>query len=469
MSAQEYTYTFADVRDELAPVYIANSRTPDVTEIRAAIHDQQLASLSCSPMPAPVADIVDMALAVYVADRFSSFCDGDRTRIHVTLPVRHPELLNTANIAYELHHLLYLYTGDEWSFHFRERCAMARVSEQQAALVSIVGSGEPVEVALWSGGLDAMAGLYSRRRQLSAARSYTLLGTGGNSIIHDIQRQTIQAARESFPDSGKRPITLIQVPIELSDSHQIRKNRTPRTRGFVFLLLGAVCALLEGQDVLHVYENGIGAINLPFRSSEVGLDHSRAVHPVLLRAMGRFVSLLVQRPFRFFNPFEFKTKGQVCAELINDGIVGPIDETISCDRRHRRRPMQCGRCTSCLLRRQALAVNSVQEPTDRYVITLDMAAGKQPGFTDRIHLQAMLAQVEDLKSALRAPTPWIRLEECYVDLADVVADIAEEQSISAEAVQEDLRAMYEHYVLEWGRVRAVLCQGLLPDIHLRSA
>jgi len=78
------------------------------------------------------------------------------------------------------------------------------------------------------------------------------------------------------------------------------------------MLLGAVCALLADQQLLHIYENGVGAINLPFRASEVGLDHTRAVHPISLFEMSDTVSRITQASFRFVNPFVYSTKAK-CA------------------------------------------------------------------------------------------------------------------------------------------------------------
>lgn len=251
MNQADYLYNFTDVRDGLCTVSVVASHKQEVTEIRAGIGDDELTPISCTVMPDSIADMVDLALAVYTADRLSCSLDGNQCRIQVDLPVRHPELLGKAHVTDQLQHLLYLYTGDDWSFAFRKRTASARLPERQAALMNAVDPTTPKEVALWSGGLDSLAGLYSRRRTLHTAQSYTLLGTGGNSIVHEIQRSVVQAARAHFPDIAKRPITLIQVPIRLSDTGHMRKNGTPRTRGFVFLLLGAVCAVLEGQDVLQ--------------------------------------------------------------------------------------------------------------------------------------------------------------------------------------------------------------------------
>src|SRR5205085_10815902 len=133
-------------------------------------------------------------------------------------------------------------------------------------------------------------------------------------------------------------------------------NRIPRSRGFVFLLLGAVCALLEGKDELFVYENGIGAINLNYGSPEVGLDQSRAVHPISLIEMSHLVSNTLDAPFAFHNPFLFTTKAQMC-EVFNRlpeqflvQVNRLVSKTVSCDRRSRipKELMQCGCCSSCL-------------------------------------------------------------------------------------------------------------------------
>jgi len=53
----------------------------------------------------------------------------------------------------------------------------------------------------------------------------------------------------------------------------------------------------------------------------------------------------------------------MCQALVEAGCVDLAFETISCDRLHREKPMQCGYCSSCLLRRQALAVQRVEDQT----------------------------------------------------------------------------------------------------------
>jgi hypothetical protein len=144
-------------------------------------------------------------------------------------------------------------------------------------------------VTLWSGGLDSLAGLYNRLSGEPSAR-YILLGTGSNTILHSTQQQVAVRLRSRFP--GR--IRLVQIPIRLDESTALRKEPRQRSRGFVFMLLGAACAYLAGKTTLSVYENGIGAINLPFRASEVGLDHTRSSHPLSLLYMSNLVTELLE-------------------------------------------------------------------------------------------------------------------------------------------------------------------------------
>lgn len=466
MIQTDYLYTFSDITDGFCKVQVVKHDRPMQTEIFAAINDQSMASLPCCGMPTPLADAVDLALAVYVADRLSTARTRERKRIEIVLPVRHPEILGSNHILRHLQDVLFSYTEDNWFFKFTRRLASGRLAERQSTLLRLRAPDESTEVALWSGGLDALAGLYSRRNGIRAAGSYTLFGTGGSTIVHAIQRRVAEAVRREFPNAFRHPMTLIQVPVQLSDTRGLPKNSSPRARGFVFLLLGAVCASLEGQTSLYVYENGIGAINLPFRSSEIGLDHSRAVHPLLLYKMAELVSQLLGQHFTIHLPFRFVTKTELCAKLVDDGVISPIDQAVSCDRRHHEIPMQCGCCSSCILRRQALAANSVVEPDDRYVVTSRRDPMDELEDSAQLHLRAMLSQVADLERDLQSATPWHDLTNRYPELADIADEIAAHDGLEAESIQKSLIRMYAAYVAEWRTVRHIVGRGLLPNDEL---
>ncbi|WP_017304273.1 hypothetical protein [Spirulina subsalsa] len=110
---------------------------------------------------------------------------------------------------------------------------------------------------------------------------FSLFGTGSNDFIYNKQKVVAEEIQKIFPNR----IQLFRVPIRFcnKDNHEkYIKNKLSRARGVVFTILGSACAYLMGENTLYLYENGIGAINLPYRQSDLGLAHSRSVHPKTL-------------------------------------------------------------------------------------------------------------------------------------------------------------------------------------------
>jgi hypothetical protein len=229
------------------------------------------------------------------------------------------------------------------------------------------------------------------------------------------------------------------------------RNRYQRSRGFVFLLLGAICACLEGQKALYIYENGIGAMNLSFREAEVGLDHARAVHPLSVLKMKALVSHLFQDEFMFVNPFLFQTKAELCVLLRNSPVEQFVHRTISCDSRPRLggRPPQCGACSSCLLRRQALAAIGIVDSTTYHKMELDEPA-------DRLPLEAMLMQIETLHTCFASADPWVSLRTRYPSLVKVVDRLSKSTREAPESLITQILRLYEQYMREWDRTRSML-------------
>jgi hypothetical protein len=412
MSQPDYTFMFDDLSDGYTSVQWIHQHAHQPTQtFRVRVNDQQFhwkrhweRRYHLSPL---LADCVDLACAIAVADRLSSRTRSRSCSILIRLPVRHPELLGGSPTLHHLQDILYWYTQDQWCFDFPPRSAYGRLAERQRTFLNPSPSDPPTEVALWSGGLDSLAGLYSQVKNGTASSQYVLFGTGANTFIQSRQRDAAQTIEALFP--GR--ITLVQVPLWLDDTKEMRKHSLQRSRGFVFLLLGAVCAMLEGQQVLSVYEKGIGAINLPFTRAEVGLDHSLSVHPVSLIRMGEFITHLFGSPFTFRNPFLFQTKAQMCAPLTTSAAFERLVlSTFTCDRYLRERPQQCGRCSSCLLRRQAIAALNVEDPTS-YSMTTAPHHGHKSRISDSDHLRAMEAQVASLRSCLAAEDQTWRVDQ----------------------------------------------------------
>lgn len=451
MSGLDYTFTVEHIGERFkeSELSITDNHTNETLTIQIIVNDKQLPLLNYQALPALLSDLIDLAVAVHLADRLGkkhgrmprSLAEMPR-HILLRLPVRTHERLNTPYVREKLRDILYWFTEDFWSFEFLPYERWGRSTQTQLILPFLSPSIPTAKTALWSGGLDAFAGAF---QQLLAddTTHYTLFGTGSNGYMNKVQVKTAYALAELFPGRTN----LVQLPFGLKDtSNEARKSSSMRSRGFVFLLLGAVCAYQEGQDTLYVHENGIGAINLPFRKSEVGVDHSRSVHPLSLRSMGELLSTIFEQKFSFKNPFLFWTKAQMCKELLTDHVAAQVFATVSCDRRHRASVMQCGYCSSCLLRRQAIAVHSDSDGTG-YQIT-DSVSRKLKR-EDATHYRAMLAQVEDMKALLAAPDSWRKMARHYKTLMDIMENGDEPQ----ERTQTQILHLYQRYVYEWEYIK----------------
>lgn len=449
MREADYEYTFTDIKESLDFVQVNDHQNGREYRLRVAIDDSQLRSLSNDRLSGNIADLVDIALAVYTADRLSVRKEQVPRRLHINLPVRFPEVLSSQRVIEHLQSVLYLFTSDHWTFTFvsRKSCSR-RPLEWQLCLMPPVEYTTPKRVSLWSGGIDSLAGLC---HYLVAEPNvqHILFGTGANTYVDNLQRKLKEAVQKQFPENR---IDLIQVPICLRETVNCRgKNRSMRTRGFIFMLLGATCAYVQGQNTLYIYENGVGAINLPFRASEVGLDHARSVHPISLQRMSELVSLILGETFVFHNPFLFWTKAEMCNVFVETATTKLIWNTITCDRRHRAKVNQCGWCSSCLLRRQALAAAGITDQT-QYVMTHIRQAQSH----EESHLRAMLHQVESFQGALSQPDPWYHLSKKYYNLGEIVDQISEYEGLSNETVIRKLLRLYQQYTSEWCKVEHLI-------------
>lgn len=431
--------------------FIDHSQGKELT-VGINVDDEAFGYRVQAEFPAIIADLVDLAVAIHASDRLAPHhLGGKPRRLQVVLPVRHPELLSAEPFRTKLEELLDWATGSEWVFDFQKRIVAERLVEHQSLPIAPKGC----EVALWSGGLDALAGLYTRL-QMYPEKSFVLFGTGSSDQVYNRQGKVAQTVQSIFPSR----CTLFRVRIRFQDSGMQLKNKLSRSRGVVFTLLGAACAYLMGQRVLCVYENGIGAINLPYRASAVGLDHSRSVHPLTLLMVSDVVSKLLGEEFRVQNPFLFWTKAKMCKTLAEDGRNDLVSLTMSCDSPHRQQPIQCGYCSSCLLRRQALFANDLEDRT-RYVLFHGNRRPKESS----LHLSHMLVQVNTLRNLLSVSDEmglqWEALTREFPVLDDILDRSARAENLLPLDMRNLLIQLYRSYVSEWDTVKSQIAVGPL--------
>ncbi|NJL00570.1 MAG: hypothetical protein HC910_08375 [Spirulinaceae cyanobacterium SM2_1_0] len=453
----DFTLLFESVMNSGGNICLHDYSGNTESNVRIAVDDSEFSYRTQKEFPSIVADIIDLAVAIHAADRLiSQSLRQQQTKIHIVLPIRHPEILNQSSFQNKLSSFLEWATGSRWIFEFSKRVDLGRFVEQQPLLAS----SDPYidEVVLWSGGLDALAGLYTHLKE-NRQISFMLFGTGSNDNAYARQKQIFQALLPSFPNR----LNLCRVPIRFSESNLHIKNKIPRARGVVFTLLGAACTYLMGQKVLYLYENGIGAINLPYRKSAVGLDHSRSVHPLTLLRVSDLMSEIMGEEFRVRNPFLFWTKAEMCQQLSEDARHDLPPLTKSCDSPHRKQPIQCGYCSSCILRKQALAASQIEDRT-HYIVP----HGIRPVGDIRLHRQNMLAQVSTLKRLLNysedAIPRWESLTRRFPDLDDIVDRTHGMESLTPPEMRKNLIRLYQTYVLEWDAVEPQISRAFLSQV-----
>ena len=250
------------------------------------------------------------------------------------------------------------------------------------------------------------------------------------------------------------------MPIRFRNGNKHSKNNVPRARGVAFTLLGSACAYLMGQSTLYLYENGIGAINLPYRKSAVGLDHTRSVHPQTLLLVSDLVSELIKEKFRVQNPFLFWTKAEMCEALKEDGRIDLPPLTKSCDSPHRKKPSQCGYCSSCILRKQSLAASQIEDKT-LYVVP----HGRKPVEDSTLYLRHMLAQVSTLRNLLNVSDTynlqWKSITRRFSELNYIVDQTAIAENLLPTDMQKKLLRLYQKYISEWEAVESKVWDGFL--------
>ncbi|MEY2563543.1 MAG: hypothetical protein QOH88_1736 [Verrucomicrobiota bacterium] len=397
----------------------------------------------------PLADWLEIANAIYVADRLVlRECSHSRNadaawarKLRVKVGVRDVEFWRESGAAL-IRDVLHFLTDDVWELEFFERASDHAPERQQYLFHAVPPSAE---VALLSGGLDSFAGAVVRRA-LAPQQHFVFVSGATNGLQQGRQSEQVRYLKTL----GRGTATHIVVKHGLLNVERKQDcETTQRSRGFLHLTLGCVTALACGVRQLHIYENGIGAINLPLDGSQLGTQNSRPVNPVTLALMGRLASRVAKLPFKIINPSFYLTKGELCADRAVFKARDILHRTISCDHQTRQLKgrIQCGRCTSCLLRRMSLhsAGLSAFDPGECYNTDLSV-----PSMSNSCHsqmLEKMTWQASTIRRLLAEPNPWEALSIDYPMLARVASELS--LSEAQPDVRVKLMRLYSKYAAEW--------------------
>lgn len=265
-----------------------------------------------------------------------------RRDLFLHIPVSDPHRWNGARG--ELIELLEFATDDSWAFDFR----LAGEEQQLTLNLASTGDESPTCVALFSGGLDSLAGALrlvdSGERPVLASHWTTESGRTHREAVVGALRTRKPGWR--FPNPSLHTVRAR----EAGDAAEY----TQRSRGILYLSLGVGVALQAGLERLVIAENAVTSLNLEQSRQSVGAMRSRTTHPKTISLFRGLLSRL-GIDVSIDTPFFDCTKGEVAQEAIARGGEDLAHLTVSCARglfATREQP-HCGTCSQCVDRRFA--------------------------------------------------------------------------------------------------------------------
>jgi 7-cyano-7-deazaguanine synthase in queuosine biosynthesis len=424
-----------------------------LSEFSFYVRDEEILGLFGSEINSLHLDWIDIAIAVYVADRLSlreieKYRNNWKRTFNLKIAVRNLETWLSQDVQAELKNVLNFYTDDDWEFEF----VKLETDERMKAINNKLPlpPNEKPRVALFSGGLDSFAGAV---QELFSDKESSFIFVSGrtNSRQEYLQKQQIKELREKYKNQ-EIIHHIIDFGFNWNGLPHPKEENSQRTRGFVFTTLGVVTALNAGINTLEIYENGIGAINLPYDKSQVGTMNSRGVNPLSLLRMERFIQTLTKQKFQIENLYLFETKGKMCRHQSVKGLADAISLTFSCDGFpvHTAGKSQCGVCTSCLLRRLSVEVADLNDFDDGENYLTDLGSLTfNPSFAQLNDLRVMEWQYQIIKNHLSAENPWQALVYEFPVLQSIVSEFDAYKNFQTEDIQNKILRLFSRYCEEW--------------------
>jgi len=308
------------------------------------VHHNLEALFSHPTPPSPgVAAFLMAALGVWAGDKLlpRSFRPDAWTR---EIVLHLPTAPAWAGLSPRLARVLNFLTGDNWTIKLRE---------------SPLDSGfagkwdqpwQPQAVALFSGGLDSLAGVIDL---LEAGQRLLLVSHHDYGQLAAAQ-QTLAGALASH--YGPERVHHLNLRVQFPEAPEL----TLRSRSLLYLALGLTAAAAFGPEMpLYIPENGWVSLNPPLTLNRLGSCTTRTTHPYFLdqiRWLWRDAG--IRHPLT--NPYQHLTKGEALGRCRNRELLKQLaPDSSSCarpvaSRWRRQRGGECGYCYPCLIRRAAL-------------------------------------------------------------------------------------------------------------------
>lgn len=225
---------------------------------------------------------------------------------------------------------------------------------------------EKLKVALFSGGIDSLAGAIEILETTDSEICLVSHQSGQPGTIMT-QRTIFDDLKTLYPDR----CTHYKFHCSL---HGIQaKDESQRTRSFLYCSTAFAIAKTYKQNSIYVFENGITSLNFAETQDLINARSSRTTHPQTLSKLAELFTLIAEEDFTINNPYLFKTKTDVVEVIKNYDKLDYLDNSVSCSstRNKKRNTTHCGECSQCIDRRFAVYAASVENEDENGIYNFD--------------------------------------------------------------------------------------------------
>lgn len=317
-------------------------------------------------IPPRLLDFLEIAAYIYCADRWSD--RGDKVAVEYRawsrefvfhIRVRDFVFWSQPDLGKKLGAAVTFLSGDRrFEFDFQPGHTTAPESLFDLQGVSDTDAAGS-QVALFSGGLDSLAGVYDFLTK-GAGKLCLVSHRSSQPQIGRTQDNLVTALRTRFPNRVQH------YRFECNLTGQRAAEETQRTRMFLYSAIATAIAGTVGSKEFVIFENGITSFNFLRRQDLVNARATRTTHPKTIRLLQDLFSLITEKEFRISTPFLWKTKADVIAELSNANGTSLIPSAVSCSRTFLKLAgaSHCGECSQCVDRRFATYATGLDELDD---------------------------------------------------------------------------------------------------------
>ncbi|MEO1787802.1 MAG: hypothetical protein AAFR41_12365, partial [Pseudomonadota bacterium] len=262
-----------------------------------------------APVPDRLIDLIEIAAFVYAADahmRRGPITEPKqgaawRRTLEFRIGVRDVTFWRRSALRDALADLLGFLSEDEYHFEFVHVAGLAP-HHGQFELQPRAGN-DLDRVVMFSGGLDSLSGVAD---MLGTGLRLVLVSLETSPMAGKAQRVLSGGLTRRFGESVVQPF---QIALNLRD--RFAKERSHRSRAFLFAAVGAVVARVLGQERLDFFENGVLSLNLPIAPAVVGARATRTTHPRTLKGFSALFGEVFETQFIVQNPWFELTKTDV--------------------------------------------------------------------------------------------------------------------------------------------------------------